>query len=120
MGFPGVARPACHRYTCVCVCTRIKPERNFRPEDFVELIPEGQEIANKILLSPVEINPSRATDDPLLYFALCLFLKLYLDDSLVDEKPSREKIDCDNYVKVRTYENFLIHNYFLNVTYLEF
>lgn len=81
LGFPGVTRPACHRYTCVCVRMRIKPGRNFRPEDFVELIPEGQEIANKILLSPLEINPSRATDDPLLYIALCLFLKLYLDDS---------------------------------------
>ena len=46
-----------------CVCTRILAERNFRPEDFVELIPVGQEISNKIFSSPPEINPSRATDE---------------------------------------------------------
>lgn len=36
-------------------------ERNFRPGDFAALIPAGQEIANKILASAREINPSHAT-----------------------------------------------------------
>lgn len=35
--------------------------RNFRPGDFAALIPAGQEIANKILASAREINPSHAT-----------------------------------------------------------
>lgn len=72
--------------------------RNFRPEDFVELIPVGQEIANKIFSSPPQINPSRATDETLLYVAPCSSFKLHLDNDRPNKLVKRfEYFDIDFY-----------------------